>query len=76
MRCPVRALREYLHRTHPLRDGCPRVFVSLKEPSCPLAKSSISAYSKRIIMKAIQEMDKEHFQLLMPRGTAVAIFLI
>ena len=41
--CPMGALRECLRRTRPLWEDCPRLFVSLKEPSWPLANSTISA---------------------------------
>ena len=62
--CPVRTLREYVRRLRPLRDGCPRLFVSLRDPSRPLAKNSISAFLRKVIIRAHRDCREEELAAL------------
>ena len=62
--CPVRTLREYVERTKDTRGGCNRLFVSVKDPTRPLAKNSISTYTKEVILKAHQEVPDAEFPML------------
>ena len=57
--CPVSTLREYARRLHPLREDGHRLFVSLRDPSRPLANNSISAFSRKVIVKAHQTVHEE-----------------
>ena len=58
--CPVRTLREYLKRTAPFREHCPRLFVSVhtRLPR-PIAKNTLSFWLRQVINSAYRATSPE-----------------
>ena len=50
--CPVRALRVYMSRTASLPSNPRSLFVSLRNPSCPLSKNALSFFIRNVIAHA------------------------
>ena len=62
--CPVRALRYYMDRTKPYRQGRRKLFLSITDDHKEVSKDTISRWIKQVISQAHSGVDEEKARLV------------
>lgn len=61
--CPVRALRQYLERTRPLRGNIKNLFLAPKNSNRPASKNALAYYLRATVLEAHKEVSEESLKL-------------
>ncbi|MPC61371.1 hypothetical protein E2C01_055442 [Portunus trituberculatus] len=69
--CPVRAIREYFHKTRDCYPRCSRLFVTVTEPWCVVHPHTISHWICQVIQRSYEDVSEEDMHLVQVKAHEV-----